>query len=133
METGVDLARVAEQMVEANGIEPCTDSFGDPADAPILLTKGLGASMLWCDAHLRRMLALAGRFVIHYDHRDTGRSVTDPPRRPGYTGAHLVASAIGVLNAHGVAVAHLVAVPAGGAFARREHELLDFPRPVVPF
>ena len=31
------------------------------------------------------MLADGGRFVIRYDHRDTGRSVTYEPGRPGYT------------------------------------------------
>lgn len=37
---------------------------------------GLGGSMLWWDERLCRMLAGDGRFVIRYDHRDTGRSVT---------------------------------------------------------
>jgi hypothetical protein len=46
---------------------------------------------------------LAGvRFVIRHDHRDTGRSVTYPPRRPGYIVAGLVADAAGVLDAYGV-------------------------------
>jgi hypothetical protein len=34
-------------MIEANGVELCTEAFGDPADAPILLIMGIGASMLW--------------------------------------------------------------------------------------
>ena len=50
------------------------------------------------------MLADGGRFVIRYDHRDTGRSVTDPPGRPGYTGADLTADAVGVLDAYRIAV-----------------------------
>jgi pimeloyl-ACP methyl ester carboxylesterase len=53
---------MSERMVEVNGVELCTESFGDPADPPILLIMGLGASMLWWE--------------VRYDHRDTGRSVT---------------------------------------------------------
>jgi len=65
------------------------------------------------------MLADGARFVICYDHRDTGRSATYPPGRPGYTVADLVADAGGILDAGGVPSAHVVAVSAGGAFAQR--------------
>jgi hypothetical protein len=37
---------MAEQMIEANGVELCTEPFGDPAHPPILLIMGTGASML---------------------------------------------------------------------------------------
>ena len=40
--------------------------------------------MLWWEDAFCRMLADGGRFVIRYDHRDTGRSVTYEPGRPGY-------------------------------------------------
>jgi pimeloyl-ACP methyl ester carboxylesterase len=96
----------------------CTEPFGDPADPPILLVTGIGASMLWWEEGFCRMLADRGRFVLRYDHRDTGRSVTYPPGRPGYTGTDLVADAAGVLDADGIAAAHVVGVSAGGAFAQ---------------
>ena len=64
------------------------------------------------------MLADGGRFVLRYDHRDTGRSVTYEPGHPGYTGADLVADAVGVLDAYGIGAAHVVGVSAGGAFAQ---------------
>jgi pimeloyl-ACP methyl ester carboxylesterase len=79
---------------------------------------GLGASMLWWDEGFCRMLAGRGRFVIRYDHRDTGRSVTYEPGHPEYTGSDLVADAAGVLDAHGIPAAHVVGVSAGGAFAQ---------------
>jgi pimeloyl-ACP methyl ester carboxylesterase len=63
-------------MIEANGVELCTEAFGDPPDPPILLIGGIGASMLWWEEDFCRMLAGGARFVIRYDHRDTGRSVT---------------------------------------------------------
>jgi pimeloyl-ACP methyl ester carboxylesterase len=110
--------KVAERMIEANGVELCTESFGRLADPPILLIMGIGASMLWWDEGFCRLLAEDGRFVIRYDHRDTGRSVTSEPGRPNYTGADLVADAVGVLDAYRVAAAHVVGVSAGGAFAQ---------------
>ena len=83
---------MTERMIEANGVELCTEPFGDPADPPILLIMGIGGSMLWWEESWCRMLASGGRYVIRYDHRDTGRSVTYPPGRPGYTGGDLVVS-----------------------------------------
>jgi pimeloyl-ACP methyl ester carboxylesterase len=112
-------------MVEANGVELCTEPFGDAADAPVLLVMGTGASMLWWEEGFCRMLADRGRFVIRYDHRDTGRSVTYEPGRPGYTGADMVADAAGVLDAYGLRSAHVVGVSAGGAIAQLL--ALDFP------
>lgn len=107
-----------ERMIEVDGVELCTEPFGDPADPPILLIMGTGASMLWWEAGFCRMLAEGGRFVVRYDHRDTGRSVTYEPGRPGYTGGDLVADAVGVLDAYGIDAAHLVGASAGGAFAQ---------------
>jgi pimeloyl-ACP methyl ester carboxylesterase len=105
-------------MIEANGVELCTQAFGNRADPPVLLIMGTGASMLWWDEDFCRMLADGGRFVIRYDHRDTGRSVAYEPGRPEYTGADLVADAVGVLDAYGVPAAHVVGVSAGGGFAQ---------------
>jgi pimeloyl-ACP methyl ester carboxylesterase len=109
---------VAERMIEANGVELCTEAFGDPADPPILLIGGIGASMLWWEEDFCRMLAGGARFVIRYDHRDTGRSVTYEPGRPEYTGADLTADAAGVLDGFGIPAAHLVGVSAGGGIAQ---------------
>jgi pimeloyl-ACP methyl ester carboxylesterase len=109
---------VAERMIEANGVELCTEPFGDPGDPPILLVMGTGASMLWWEEGFCRMLAGGGRFVIRYDHRDTGRSGTYEPGRPGYTGGDLVADAAGVLDAYDIPAAHVVGESAGGALAQ---------------
>ena len=109
---------MAERVIKANGVHLCTEAFGDVADPPVLLIMGSGASMLWWEEGFCRMLCGGGRFVIRYDHRDTGRSVTYEPGRPGYSGADLIADAVGVLDAYGIATAHVVGVSAGGAFAQ---------------
>ena len=109
---------MSEQMIKVNEVELCSEPFGAPTDPPILLIMGLGASMIWWDDEFCRLLAYRGRFVIRYDHRDTGRSVTYEPGHPGYTGFDLVTDAAGVLDAYGLAAAHVVGVSAGGAFAQ---------------
>lgn len=109
---------MTERIIEANGVELCTEPFGDPADPPILLVMGTGASMLWWEEGFCRMLAGARRYVVRYDHRDTGRSVTYEPGRPGYTGNDLVADAAGVLDAYQIPSAHTVGVSAGGGIAQ---------------
>ena len=109
---------MAERMIEANGVELCTESFGRSADSPILLIMGIGASMLWWEEGFCRMLAGGGRFVIRYDHRDTGRSVSSEPGRPEYTSSDLIADAAGVLDAYAIPAAHVVGASAGGAFAQ---------------
>ncbi len=81
--------------------------------------------MLWWEEGFCRSLAGYGRFVIRYDHRDTGRSTTYEPGRPGYTGGDLLADAVGVLDAYRLDVANLVGVSAGGAFVQLI--ALDFP------
>jgi pimeloyl-ACP methyl ester carboxylesterase len=126
---------MTERMIRTNGVDLCTESFGDPGDPPILLIMGTGASMLWWDEAFCRRLADGGptardagvtrrasrpvrRFVIRYDHRDTGRSTTFPPGSPGYSGAALDTDAVGVLDGYGLPAANLVGFSAGGGIAQ---------------
>jgi pimeloyl-ACP methyl ester carboxylesterase len=108
-----------------NGAGLCTESFGDPADPPVLLVMGLGGSMLWWPDEFCRLLAGRGRFVIRYDHRDTGRSTSYEPGRPGYTGGDLLGDAVALLDDYHLAAAHLVGVSAGGGLVQLL--ALDFP------
>ena len=105
-------------MIDADGVTLCTESFGDPADPPVLLIMGIAGSMLWWDDELCAALAAGGRFVVRYDHRDTGRSTSSPPGRPDYGGPDLVADAARVLDGYGIARAHVVGVSMGGALAQ---------------
>jgi pimeloyl-ACP methyl ester carboxylesterase len=51
-------------------IAPST--FGSEADPAVLLIAGSGASMDWWAPEFCARLAAGGRWVIRYDHRDTG-------------------------------------------------------------
>ena len=120
---------MAERMVEVNDVALCTESFGDPADPRVLLIMGIGGSMIWWEDGFCRMLAEGGRFVVRYDHRDTGRSTTYPVGRPRYTGTDLLADATSVLDGYDIAATHIVGVSAGGGFA--QELALDRPERVL--
>ncbi len=63
-------------------------------------------------------LAAAGRHVIRYDFRDTGRSVNYPPGAPTYTSRDLIDDAIGLLDALDIDAGHVVGISMGGALAQ---------------
>ena len=103
-----------ERMIEGNGIEICTEAFGDPADPCILLVMGAGASMLLWDVGLCEALADGGRFVIRYDNRDTGKTTSCPPGEPNYTLNDMAADGPAVLDAYGIEKAHIIGASMGG-------------------
>jgi pimeloyl-ACP methyl ester carboxylesterase len=115
----------AGKIVRANGVDLCVQTFGDRADPAILLIHGAAASLLaWEDGFCER-LAAGSRFVIRYDHRDTGRSVSYEPGAPQYTLRDLVADAVGLLDAFDLESAHLVGRSMGGGIVMLA--ALDYP------
>ncbi len=130
-----------EKIVRANGVELCVETFGDPADPAILLIHGAATPMHGWEDELCESLAAASRFVIRYDHRDTGRSVSYEPGAPQYTLRDLTADAVGLLDAFDLGSAHLVGRSMGGEspYSRRSTILIESPHspwsgqaPVVP-
>ena len=96
-----------ERMIQADDATLCTEAVGD-----------MSASMLWWEEGFCRRLADGGRFVIRYDHRDTGRSRTYEPGHPEYTVSDLVADAAAVLDGYDIAAAHIVGMSMGGGLAQ---------------
>jgi pimeloyl-ACP methyl ester carboxylesterase len=109
---------MAETMVTVNGVDLCVETFGPPGAPAILLMAGAAASMDWWDVEFCRRLAAGGRLVIRYDNRDTGRSVGYPPGEPGYSGADLIADAVGLIDAVAGGRAHLAGISMGGGLAQ---------------
>jgi pimeloyl-ACP methyl ester carboxylesterase len=118
LNTREPLRAPADHIVQANGAALCVETFGDPADPAILLIHGAGSTMLSWDEELCERLARGARFVIRYDGRDAGRSVTSERGAPRYGLRDLVADAVGLLGCLGVARAHLVGMSTGGAIAQ---------------
>jgi pimeloyl-ACP methyl ester carboxylesterase len=106
-----------ERMVRANDVDICVETFGAPTDPAVLLIHGASASMLWWEEELCERVAAAGRHVIRFDHRDTGRSTCYPAGRPEYALRDMASDALGVLDALGVERAHAVGRSMGGAIA----------------
>ncbi|MBV9795352.1 MAG: alpha/beta hydrolase [Actinobacteria bacterium] len=102
-----------ETLLPVGDVELCVDTVGSPGDIPLLLIGITAAS--WDDEFVGR---LAGRFVIRYDLRDSGRSTTVDPDAPGYTLRDLVADAVGVLDGLGVERAHVAGIGTGGFIAQ---------------
>ena len=74
-----------DRILDVHGVDLCVDTAGDAADPAILLIGGMGASMDWWEDEFCQRQAAGGRFVIRYDHRDTGRSVSYPAGTCGPT------------------------------------------------
>jgi pimeloyl-ACP methyl ester carboxylesterase len=108
----------SEAIARAQGAELCVQAFGDPSDPAILLIQRAGAAMDWWENEFCRRLADGARFVIRYDHRDTGKSTSYPPGAPGYTGRDLANDALTVLDVVRVTRAHLVGLSMGGALSQ---------------
>ena len=105
---------MSERLVRDHGLLIVTEAFGDPAQAPVLLIMGGGASMLWWPEAFCARLAGRGRYVIRFDQRDTGRSTKFTAGDPSYTLDDLVADAVRVLDAYAIRAAHLVGMSLGG-------------------
>jgi len=115
---------MTEQIVQADGITLCHESFGDPADPPLLLVMGLAAPMIWWDDEFCAQLAAAGFHVHRFDNRDVGRSGHGTGRAnlplayflrsAPYSLGDLADDAAKLLDALGIERAHLVGASMGG-------------------
>ncbi len=123
------------------GITICHESFGDPADPPLLLVMGLGMQMIaWPEAFCRE-LAGRGYYVTRFDNRDVGNSThIDIPsptlrelatrrfRPEQYTLEDMAEDTAGLIAALELGPVHLVGVSQGGmisqTLAARRPELI---------
>lgn len=119
----------------ARGIGPARidiayERLGDPADPPLLLIMGLGAQLVgWPDAFCDALVAR--RFhVIRFDNRDAGEStrfagipnfaaaMLGDTSTAVYTLSDMAADTAGLLDALGIASAHIVGASLGGFVAQ---------------
>lgn len=112
----------------ANGITLFYDTFGDRGDPAILLVMGLGAQMTLWDLAFCEALAARGFHVIRFDNRDVGlsakieggpapdiaKAMSGDPSSASYTLWDMADDAAGLLEALGIARAHIVGASMGG-------------------
>ena len=103
-----------ELFVAAGDATLFTESVGDRNAPVVLLIMGAMASGVWWPSSFCGQLAGRGRFVIRYDHRDTGRSTNYGPGGATYSTETLADDAVTVLDAYNVESAHLVGMSIGG-------------------
>ena len=116
----------------AGGIEIAYESFGDPADPPVVLVMGLATQMLGWPEGFCAALAEPGHFVVRFDNRDIGLSThlhdAPPPDVPAafagdtssasYTLSDMARDTVGLLDALGLDSAHMVGASMGGMIAQ---------------
>jgi pimeloyl-ACP methyl ester carboxylesterase len=115
-----------------NGVELEYETVGDPGGRPLLLVQGLGAQLISVEDGLCQELASRGFLVIRYDNRDAGLSTWFDHARPvnlaaiwggdhstlAYTLEDMADDAVAVLDAAGVASAHVAGISLGGMIAQ---------------
>ncbi len=132
--------------VLANGLQIEVDLQGSPDGEPLLLIMGLGMPLLGWPDELVADLVARGFRVIRFDNRDIGLSqgferlgVPSLARatlryllrlrvHSPYTLADMAADALGVLDALGIASAHVCGASMGGMIA--QHIAADHPQRV---
>ena len=107
-----------ERVVQTpKGLSIWSEAAGNPSDPPILLVNGAtGQGIGW--RRFADRLADEGRFVVLYDHRDTGLSSTVDFAASPYTLDDLAADAVAVLDGWGIDRAHVVGASMGGMIAQ---------------
>lgn len=122
--------------IEANGIAIEVEDSGGPGE-PVLLVMGLGGQLIHWPAGFVQGLVEGGFRVIRFDNRDAGLSthfsahgtprmawiatqawLGRRPRVP-YTLSDMARDALGVLDALGIARAHVVGLSMGAMIAQR--------------
>ena len=122
--------------ISSNGIRLEIEDHGSPEGEPLLLVMGLGMQLLGWPAAFVAMLVAHGFRVIRFDNRDSGLSqgfdgdgvpnlALDSLRyafgvrvKSTYTLADMAADSVGILDALGIARAHVCGASMGGMIAQ---------------
>ena len=120
----------------ANGITLTYETSGDPHDPPVLLIMGLGMQLVSWPQDLVQGLVEHGYYVIRFDNRDSGlstkfdhlrtpnllfayvKSLLGWKQSPAYTLHDMADDTVGLLDALGIARAHVVGASMGGMIAQ---------------
>ncbi|WP_343731608.1 alpha/beta hydrolase [Duganella sp.] len=120
----------------ANGITIAYETSGNPLDPPVLLIMGLGMQLIAWPQDLVDGLVEQGYYVIRFDNRDIGlsskfhqhkkpillwaylKSLVGFRQSAAYTLNDMADDALGLLDALGVARAHVVGASMGGMIAQ---------------
>ena len=111
------------QFAEANGLRLCYDTFGLPANPPMILIMGFATQMILWEEEFCATLAARGFFVVRFDNRDVGLSTklegasALPPGTP-YDLRDMARDTFGLMDALAMKTAHVVGLSMGGMIAQ---------------
>jgi pimeloyl-ACP methyl ester carboxylesterase len=132
------------RLARTNGIDICYEIFGEASAEPILLIMGLGAQMIEWQEDFCWQLAARGFRVIRFDNRDIGGSsrlsggkrlsplellklrYLKIPVAATYTLHDMAEDVTGLMDALGIASAHIVGASMGGMIA--QEMAISFPQ-----
>jgi pimeloyl-ACP methyl ester carboxylesterase len=109
-------------------VELCYDTVGDSRHPTMLLIMGMGFQLIHWPDELCRLLAAEGLHVVRFDNRDAGCSTHLQGAR--YTLEDMADDTVGLLEALGIAHAHVMGASLGGMVAqllaiRHPHRILS--------
>lgn len=133
----------SETSTEINGLRFTYEVHGSEDAAPLLLVAGLGMQMIGWQPGFIDALVQRGFRVVRFDNRDSGRSsFIDDASTPDiaalhggdtssvrYTLTDMAGDAVGLLDALGIAQAHIVGISMGGMIAQQV--AIDHPKKVL--
>jgi pimeloyl-ACP methyl ester carboxylesterase len=119
---------MAEEFCDVGrGVTLCYETFGDPADPPIVMIMGLATQMIAWHEDLCEELAERGFYVVRFDNRDIGRSTHLDFRPPSakqmllrrlpeeqYSLSDMAEDTAVLMRELGIAPAHVVGASMGG-------------------
>lgn len=127
------------QITTADDVSLAYETFGSPADPPVLFVMGFGTQMVGWPLSFCARVAAGGRFVIAFDNRDcglstkldghgapledviAGASAGDGERArslAAYTLSDMARDGLGLITALGIDRAHVVGASMGGMIAQ---------------
>jgi pimeloyl-ACP methyl ester carboxylesterase len=98
-------------------VELYYETFGSPSDPALVLVNGLGSQCINFDERWCEQYAARGFRVIRFDNRDTGLSTKF--EHGTYALRDMVDDVLAVMDAAGVARAHVLGVSMGGMLVQR--------------
>lgn len=104
----------SKRYVSSGGAHLFAEALGNPRDRCVILVMGAQASLLWWPTEFCEALVERKRYVLRFDHRDTGKSTKYPVGESNYSAGDFAADVIAVLDAFSVGRAQLVGVSMGG-------------------
>lgn len=131
---------MGERIDTVNGLQICSEARGPADGMPLLLVMGLGAQLVsWPEGFVDGLVERGFR-VVRFDNRDVGRStwfdeeidigaLFGGTATPPYTLADMAADAIGVMDLHGMATAHIVGASMGGMIVQQM--VIDHPHRIA--